>query len=228
MLRGTVREDGTVLLESIDPAIQVGDDNVSGAIYGNQNVTAKRLDSAFSHGQQRRDEDVDVQARRAQPAQLPRGKRRWARRRRTIPSACSCSSRVRHGHRHAGAMHGCGTISILNTQGIANFTAPNQPYYWYHDRLAAKGQAGDSTTQQSDVEVHRLAQHQELQLLRDSECAVAARHCRRSDTTWSVFYNPTRRLAPGCQRLAALEAIGRQLSGGARYTSGSSSSGARR
>ena len=39
MLRGTVREDGTVVLESLDPSIQVGD-GASGAIYGNQNVTA--------------------------------------------------------------------------------------------------------------------------------------------------------------------------------------------
>ena len=48
MLRGTVREDGTVVLESLDPSIQVGDSNTSGAIYGNQNVTAKVTISQFA------------------------------------------------------------------------------------------------------------------------------------------------------------------------------------
>src|SRR5437660_937138 len=48
MLRGTVREDGTVVLESLDPSIQVGDSNMSGAIYGNQNVTAKVTTSGFA------------------------------------------------------------------------------------------------------------------------------------------------------------------------------------
>jgi hypothetical protein len=48
MLRGTVREDGTILLENVDPSIQVGDTNTSGAIYGNQNVTAKVTTSGFN------------------------------------------------------------------------------------------------------------------------------------------------------------------------------------
>jgi len=48
MLRGTVREDGTVVFESLDPSIQAGDSNASGAIYGNQNVTAKVTISAFN------------------------------------------------------------------------------------------------------------------------------------------------------------------------------------
>ena len=48
MLRGTMREDGTLVLESLDPSIQIGDTNASGAIYGNQNVTVKVTASNFS------------------------------------------------------------------------------------------------------------------------------------------------------------------------------------
>ena len=68
---------------------------------------------------------------------------------------------------------GC-AVTVFNTQGVGSFTAPNQPYYWYNDLLAAKGLAGDSTTQHSNVDVHRSVRGEQLSVLRDPELSMAA------------------------------------------------------
>ena len=139
MLRGTVREDGTVLLESFDPSIQVGDSNMSGAIYGNQNVTAKVTISAFQLS--------DVAGTKTWTFKLAVHN--------LLPYAVGAVDTAAAPYDTVGMFvffpsapsvvspspcSGC-AVSIFNTQGVGSFTAPNQPYYWYNDLLAAKGLA---------------------------------------------------------------------------------------
>lgn len=188
MLRGTVREDGTVVLESLDPSIQVGDSNASGAIYGNQNVTAKVTASNFSvttsgstktwkftlaiHNLLNYPVGV-IDGATSMPydtvgvfAFFP-----------TSPSVVS------------PANCGC-TVNVLNTQGTANFSGINQKYYWYHDRLSAKGLAGDSTknnptwtfTAPSSVNSFRFT------ILLS---APWPRGLQSQDTSWAVAYTPS-------------------------------------
>lgn len=190
MLRGTVREDGTVLLESMDPSIQVGD-GASGAIYGNQNVTAKVTTSAFSmHMSGGRNSTTTWTFKLAVHNLLnyPVGSIDGAATPQdtigmyiffpTAPTAVTpnpCS--------------GC-AISILNTQGSASFTAPSQQYYWYHDRLAAKGQPGDST---KNIPTWTFTAPSKVTSFRFTIILSSPwpRGIAGGDTTWSVIYNPS-------------------------------------
>lgn len=187
MLRGTVREDGTVLLESMDPSIQVGD-GASGAIYGNQNVTAKVTTSAFNMSTNGGTKTWTFKLAVHNLLNYPVGSIDGAATPwdtvgmyvffPTAPTAVSPSP-----------CSGC-AISILNTQGSANFTAPNQLYYWYHDRLAAKGQPGDST---KDIPTWTFTAPSKVNSFRFTVILSSPwpRGIVGGDTTWSVFYNPT-------------------------------------
>ena len=187
MLRGTVREDGTVVLESLDPAIQVGDSNTSGAIYGNQNVTAKVTASNFSltnvGGTKTWKFTLAVHNLLNYPVGSIDGA---ATPYDTVgvfvffPTAPSVVSPANSG----------ATVNVLNTQGTASFSGINQKYYWYHDRLAAKGLAGDSTknnptwtfTAPSTVNSFRFTV-----LL----SAPWPRGMQTQDTSWAVAYTPS-------------------------------------
>jgi hypothetical protein len=186
MLRGTVREDGTVVLESLDPSIQVGDSNMSGAIYGNQNVTAKVTASNFSltnvGGLKTWKFTLAVHNLLNYPVGSIDGSTTpydtvgvfvfFP----TTPSVVS------------PANCGC-TVNVLNTQGTASFSGINQKYYWYHDRLAAKGLAGDSTkdnptwtfTAPSTVNSFRFTVLLSTPWPRDLQT---------QDTSWAVAYSP--------------------------------------
>jgi hypothetical protein len=188
MLRGTVREDGTVLLESLDPSIQVGDD-ASGAIYGNQNVTAKVTTSQFAVNNTANNTKTwtfklavhnllnypvgTIDGVSSTPYDTV-GMYVFFPNAPTVVSPNPCS--------------GC-AITIVNPSGAANFTAPNQQYYWYHDRLSAKGLAGDSTknnptwtfTAKNTVTSFRF-----FVVL----SSPWARGMQTQDTTWSVLYLP--------------------------------------
>jgi hypothetical protein len=186
MLRGTVREDGTVVLESLDPSIQAGD-NVSGAIYGNQNVTAKVTTSNFhvttSGNTKTWTFTLAVHNLLNYPVGAIDGS---ATPYDTVgvfvffPTAPSVVSPANSG----------ATVNVLNTQGTASFSGINQKYYWYHDRLAAKGLAGDSTknnplwtfTASSSVTSFRFSV-----LL----SAPWPRGMQAQDTSWAVAYSPS-------------------------------------
>jgi hypothetical protein len=185
-LRGTVRADGTVLLESLDPSIQVGDDNSSPAIYGNQNVTARVTTSAFSlvNNGTTKTWTFKLAVHNLQPfpvgsidgAAVPYdtvGMYVFFPNAPTVvsPTNCNCA------------------VSILKTQGIGNFTAPNQLYYWYHDRLAAAGQLGDSTTNNPTWTFTAPSQVNSFRFFVILSSPFA-RGLQVQDTTWSVFYNP--------------------------------------
>jgi hypothetical protein len=85
---------------------------------------------------------------------------------------------------------GCGcAVSVMNTQGQASFTSPNQQYYWYQNRLAAKGQAGDSTTNNpvfTFTAPSRVTSFRFVILL----SSPWPRGMQAQDTSWSTFYNP--------------------------------------
>ena len=187
MLRGTVREDGTVVLESLDPTIQVGDSTTSGAIYGNQNVTAKVTTSAFlltnSGGTKTWTLKLAVHNLLPYPVGAVDGA--TATPYDTVgmyvffPSAPTVVS---------PASCGC-TVQVLNTQGSGNFTAPNQPYYWYHDLLAAKGSAGDSTV---NIPTWKFQAPSTVNSFRFFVILSSPwpRGRQTQDTAWSVTYNP--------------------------------------
>lgn len=188
MLRGTVREDGTIVLESLDPSIQVGDSNTSGAIYGNQNVTAKVTASNFSLVNSGGTKTWKFTLAVHNLLNFPVGSIDGA----TptpfdtvgvfvfFPTSPSVVSPANSG----------ATVKVLNTQGTASFSRINQQYYWYHDRLSAKGLAGDSTknnptwtfTAPSSVNSFRFTV-----LL----SAPWPRGMQSQDTSWAVAYNPT-------------------------------------
>jgi hypothetical protein len=204
MLRGTVREDGTVVLESLDPSIQVGDGNASGAIYGNQNVTAKVTASNFSvttsGGTKKWTFTLAVHNLMNFPVGSIDGS---ATPYDTVgmfvffPTAPSVVTPANSGS----------TVNVLNTQGTASFSGINQPYYWYHDRLAAKGLAGDSTknnptwtfTAPSTVVSFRFTV-----LL----SAPWPRGMQTQDTSWAVAYNPTADSLPDFQASPRWKRIG--------------------
>jgi len=188
MLRGTVREDGTILLESLDPTIQVGD-NVSGAIYGNQNVTAKVTTSQFAVTNTANNTKTwtfklavhnllnypvgTIDGVSSTPYDTV-GMYVFFPNAPTVVSPNPCS--------------GC-AITIVNPSGAANFTAPNQQYYWYHDRLSAKGLAGDSTTNNPTWTFrakNTVTSFRFFVVL----SSPWARGMQTQDTTWSVFYQP--------------------------------------
>jgi hypothetical protein len=215
MLRGTVREDGTVVLESLDPTIQVGDSNMSGAIYGNQNVTAKVTASGFSVNTVGATKTwkftLAVHNLLNYPVgSIDGGSTPYD----TVgvfvffPSAPSVVSPTN-----------CGcTVNILNTQGTANFSGIGQKYYWYHDRLSAKGLAGDSTmnnpvwtfTAPSTVNSFRFT------VLLSTPWP---RGLQAQDTSWAVAYTPSSDSLPDANASPSWKRIG--LSYGGTETSGS-------
>lgn len=188
MLRGTVREDGTIYFESLDPSIQVGDNGVSGAIYGNQNVTARVSISAYHMDSNSTTKTWTLKLAVHNLLNFPVG---------SVDGSAAPYDTV--------GMYvffpsvpkiltplpcaSCGTIAILNTQGSANFTSPNQPYYWYHDRLAAKGLAGDST-RNNPTWTFRGSNNIKSFSFFVILSAPWPRGVAGGDTTWSVFYNP--------------------------------------
>ncbi len=188
MLRGTVREDGTIVLESLDPSIQVGDSNTSGAIYGNQNVTAKVTSSNFLLTNVNGTKTWTFKLAVHNLLNFPVGAIDGATSTPAdtvgvyvfFPTAPSVVSPANSG----------ATVNVLNTQGTASFSGINQKYYWYRDRLSAKGLAGDSTknnptwtfTAPSTVNSFRFTV-----LL----SAPWPRGMQSQDTSWAVAYNPT-------------------------------------
>jgi hypothetical protein len=210
MLRGTVREDGTIVLESLDPAIVVGDSNTSGAIYGNQNVTAKVTASNFSlttaGGVKTWKFTLAVHNLLNYPVGALDGSTSTPYDTVGVfvffPTAPSVVSPVNSG----------ASVTLLNTQGTANFSGINQKYYWYHDRLAAKGLAGDSTTNNptwtfqapSSVNSFRFTV-----LL----SAPWPRGMQTQDTSWTVAYNPTSDSLPDNGASPRWKRIGQNVDG---------------
>ncbi|MEO8881158.1 MAG: hypothetical protein ABI446_12265 [Gemmatimonadaceae bacterium] len=186
MLRGTVREDGTVLLESLDPSIQAGDSMVSGAIYGNQNVTARVTASAFNLSTGATTKTWTFKLAIHNLLNYPIGSIDGA----AVPwdttgvyvFFASTPSVV------SPAACGC-AVTVLNTQGQASFTTPNQLFYWYPNRLAAKGQPGDSTTNNP---VFTFTAPSKVTSFRFSILLSTPwpRGLQSQDTTWKVFYDP--------------------------------------
>jgi len=213
MLRGTVREDGTVVLESLDPSIQVGDSNTSGAIYGNQNVTAKVTISAFSLNN-------------------VAGTKTWTFKlavHNLLPYAVGAVDTAAAPYDTVGMFvffpsaptvvspspcSGC-TVSIFNTQGVGSFTAPNQPYYWYNDLLAAKGLAHDSTTH---IPTWTFKAPSAVNSFRFFVILSSPwpRGQQTQDTAWSVAYNPFSDSLPDVNASPPWKAIG--LNGNATYS----------
>lgn len=188
MLRGTVREDGTVLLESLDPSIQVGDD-ASGAIYGNQNVTARVTTSAFTvnttGGTKTWTFKLAVHNLLPYPVGTIDG----------VSSAPQDTIGMYVFFPHAPTVvspNPCGgcVVSVQGTQGMASFTAPNQQYYYYHDRLSAKGLAGDSTTSNPTWTFKAPPQVSSFRFFVVLS-SPWPRGMQSQDTSWSVFYNPS-------------------------------------
>ncbi len=187
MLRGTVREDGTVVLESLDPTIAVGDSNTSGAIYGNQNVTARVSTSQFSmiNSGGIKTWTFKLAVHNLLPYAVGAVNGASATPYDTVgmyvffPSAPTVVS---------PASCGC-SVTIGNTQGTGNFTAPNQPYYWYHDLLAAKGFAGDSTI---NIPTWKFTAPNSVNSFRFFVILSSPwpRGLQTQDTAWSVTYNP--------------------------------------
>jgi hypothetical protein len=86
---------------------------------------------------------------------------------------------------------GCGcSVTVSNTQGQASFTSPNQQYYWYQNRLAAKGQAGDSTTNNPvfTFTAPKAVTSFRFVILLSSPWPRGG--VQTQDTSWSTFYNP--------------------------------------
>jgi hypothetical protein len=216
MLRGTVREDGTVVLESLDPSIRVGDSNTSGAIYGNQNVTAKVTISAFKLN--------DVAGTKTWTFKLAVHN--------LLPYAVGAVDTAAAPFDTVGMFvffpsaptvvspvpcSGC-TVSIFNTQGTGSFTAPNQLYYWYHDLLAAKGAAGDSTTNNPTWTFKAPSAVNSFRFFVILS-SPWPRGLQTQDTTWSVSYNPASDSLPDVNASPRWKTIGVNENG--TYSSGS-------
>jgi hypothetical protein len=216
MIRGTVREDGSVLLESLDPSIQAGDSNVSRAIYGNQNVTAKVTASAFNLADNGTTKTWTFKLAVHNLMTFPIGSvdgaaTPWDTTGMYVffstapsvvsPAGCSCS------------------VSVLKTQGQASFTLPNQAYYWYYNRLAAKGQAGDSTTNNPvfTFTAPSRVQSFRFQILLSSPWP---RGLQSRDTSWSIFYSPTSDSFPNTNAKPRWKPIGVNFGGSYALSSG--------
>ncbi|MDQ2766555.1 MAG: hypothetical protein M3Y30_05305 [Gemmatimonadota bacterium] len=186
MVRGTVRADGTLVLESLDPSIQVGDNNTSAAIYGNQNVTAKVTASAFSLVDNGTTKTWTFKLAVHNLLNYPIGSIDGA----VVPWDTTGMYAFFSTAPSVVSPSGCGcAVTILGTQGKASFTSPNQSYYWYQNRLAAKGQAGDSTTNNPTwtfTAPSRVTSFRFALLL----STPWPRGLQAQDTTWSTLYNP--------------------------------------
>lgn len=218
MLRGTVREDGTVLLESLDPSIQAGDSTVSGAIYGNQNVTAKVTASAFNlaTGTTTKTWTFKLAVHNLLP--YPIGSIDGA----AVPWDTTGMFVFFSSAPSVVAPTGCGcAVTVLNTQGQANFTSPNQPYYWYHNRLAAKGQAGDSTTDNPvfTFTAPKAVTSFRFTILLSSPWPRGT--VQTQDTSWSTFYNPSSDSFPDVNASPRWKTVGVNYGGTYSLSSGS-------
>lgn len=217
MLRGTVREDGTVLLESLDPSIQAGDSNVSGAIYGNQNVTAKVTASAFNLAINATTKTWTFKLAIHNLLPYPIGSidgavTPWDTTGVYVffasapsvvsPTACGCA------------------VTVQNTQGQASFSSPNQAYYWYENRLAAKGQPGDSTTNNP---VFTFTAPTKVTSFRFAILLSTPwpRGMQTQDTTWSVLYSPVSDSFPDANASPRWKRIGVNYGGTYSLSSGS-------
>jgi hypothetical protein len=186
MVRGTVREDGTLVLESLDPSIQAGDDNASAAIYGNQNVTAKVTVSAFSVVDNGTTKTWRFKLAVHNLLNYPIGSIDGA----AVPWDTTGMYAFFSTAPSVISPAGCGcAVTVLATQGTASFTSPNQPYYWYHNRLAAKGQPGDSTT---DNPIWTFSAPSRVTSFRFALLLSTPwpRGMQAQDTSWSTLYNP--------------------------------------
>lgn len=217
MLRGTVREDGTILLESLDPSIQVGDD-ASGAIYGNQNVTAKVTTSQFATSVNNGIRTWSFKLAVHNLLDYPVG---------TVdgvsstpydtvgmyvffPNAPTVVTPI--------PCNGC-AISIVNPSGSANFTAPNQQYYWYHDRLSGKGLPGDSTT---NVPTWTFSAKSTVTSFRFFVVLSSPwpRAMQAQDTMWSVLYLPSNDSLPDVNAKPRWKTVGVSNNATASLTNG--------
>jgi hypothetical protein len=216
MLRATVREDGTVVLESLDPSIQVGDSNTSGAIYGNQNVTAKVTASAFSVVDDGTTKTWKFKLAVHNLLNFPIGSIDGA----AVPWDTTGMYAVLVSGPSVVSPAGCGCpVSARNTQGEGSFTTPNQQYYWYQNRLAASGQAGDSTTNNptwtfsapSRVTSFRFS------ILLSSPWP---RGLQAQDTSWSTYYNPASDSFPDANAKPRWKTIGVNYGGTYSLSSG--------
>jgi hypothetical protein len=186
MVRGTVREDGTLVLESLDPSIQAGDNNASAAIYGNQNVTAKVTSSAFSVVDNGTTKTWKFKLAVHNLLNYPIGSIDGA----AVPWDTTGMYAFFSSAPSVVSPSACGcAITISATQGQASFTSPNQSYYWYQNRLAAKGQPGDSTTDNPTwtfTAPSRVTSFRFALLL----STPWPRGMQAQDTSWSTLYNP--------------------------------------
>ena len=209
MLRGTVREDGTVLLESLDPSIQAGDSDVSGAIYGNQNVTAKVTASAFNLTNNGTTKTWTFKLAVHNLLNFPIGSVDGA----AAPWDTTGMYIFFSSAPSVVSPSGCGcAVAVLNTQGQASFTLPNQQYYWYQNRLSAKGQPGDSTTNNPTwtfTAPMKVTSFRFLILL----SSQWPRGLQAQDTSWSVFYNPVSDSLPDANAKPRWKQIGVNFGG---------------
>lgn len=217
MLRATVREDGTVLLESLDPSIKAGDSALSEAIYGNQNVTAKVTSSAFSLVDNGTTKTWKFKLAIHNLMNYPIGSIDGA----AVPWDTTGVSVFFASTPSVVSPAACGcTVAVLNTQGQANFTVPNQMYYWYENRLAAKGQPGDSTTNNP---VFTFTAPSRVTSFRFSILLSTPwpRGMQTQDTTWSVFYSPVSDSFPDANAKPRWKQIGVNYGGTYSLSSGS-------
>jgi hypothetical protein len=209
MVRGTVREDGTLVLESLDPSIQAGDNNASAAIYGNQNVTAKVTSSAFSVVDNGTTKTWKFKLAVHNLLNFPIGSIDGA--------AVSWDTTGMYAFFSSApsvvSPSGCGcAVTVVGTQGQASFTSPNQPYYWYQNRLAARGQPGDSTTDNpmwTFTAPSRVTSFRFALLL----STPWPRGMQAQDTSWSTFYNPASDSFPDANAKPRWKTIGVRYGG---------------
>lgn len=125
MVRGTVREDGTLVLESLAPSIQAGDNNASAAIYGNQNVTAKVTSSAFSLVDNGTTKTWKFKLAVHNLLNYPIGSIDGA----AVPWDTTGMYAFFSSAPSVVSPSGCGcAVTVVGTLGQASFTSPNQPY----------------------------------------------------------------------------------------------------
>jgi hypothetical protein len=204
MLRATVREDGTVVLESLDPSIQIGDGNTSAAIYGNQNVTAKVTPSAFSVVDDGTTKTWKFKLALHNLLNFPIGSIDGA----AVPWDTTGMYAVFVGGPSVVSPAACGcAVTVANAQGQGSFTAPNQQYYWYQNRLAANGQAGDSTTNNP---TWTFTAPSRVTSFRFSIVLSSPwpRGLQVQDTSWSTYYNPANDSFPDANAKPRWKTIG--------------------
>lgn len=210
MLRGTIRADGSVLLESLDPTITT-DSNVSGAIYGNQNVTAKVTTFGFHVDSTAATKTWTFKLSVHNLLNFPIG---------AIDGAASPADTIGMYVFFPGAPTvvsptNCGcSVTLANSSGFASFTGVNQNYYWYHDRLAQKGSAGDSTTT-SPTWTFTAPRSGKVNSFRFFVILSSPwpRGLQSQDTSWTVQYNPPSDSLPDLNAKPPWKRIGVQFGG---------------